>query len=167
LDNSERIRAIARRKLTTWTRAVYDSEEVFSSVLRRMDMMAVDGRLRPRSEGELWALIAAITHNCAVSRTRLIERARELLTDDGPLAYEMMKRFNRCTGDDEAGILVTRMMMALSQSHERQMLDLQLRGAGHAAIASLLGITVAASRQRWKSICDRLREWFKDEAKRE
>src|ERR1044071_4218120 len=96
LENSDKIRAIARRKLTAATRSVPDSEDVCASVARRLDTLAARGELHPRSEGELWALIKVVARNTAVSKTRLIERAREILTDDGPLAYEMLRRLNAC-----------------------------------------------------------------------
>src|SRR5262249_12533541 len=70
LENKERVRAIARRKLTPTSRRVFDSEEVLSSVLRRLDGMAVRGTLRPHSEAELWALIEAIARNTTVSKIR-------------------------------------------------------------------------------------------------
>jgi DNA-directed RNA polymerase specialized sigma24 family protein len=160
MENSDKIRAIARRKLTMATRAVHDSEDVLSSVMRRLDCMAAVGELRPRSEKDLWGLIAVIARNCAVSRTRLIERAKELLTEDGPLAYEVMRRLNACRGDEEATILVRRMMASLPESRDRQILDLQFRGATHAAIAGLLGISVDACRHRWMAIRRKLAEWF-------
>jgi DNA-directed RNA polymerase specialized sigma24 family protein len=160
IDNSAKIRAIARRKLTKVTRTVHDSEDVLSSVLRRLDTMAEGGNLRPRSEQELWGLITVIARNCAVSRTRLIERAKELLTEDGPLAYEVMRRLNACRGDEEATILLRRMMAALPESQDRQIFDLQFRGATHGAIAGLLGISPDACRHRWMAIRRKLAEWF-------
>ena len=158
LEHSEKIRAIARRKLTAATRSVHDSEDVCSSVARRLDHLAARGELRPRSEAELWALIKVVARNTAVSKTRLIERAREILTDDGPLAYEMLRRLNACQGDEDATVLLHRTMMILTDAKDRQVLALQLRGASHAAIGSLLGISEAASRQRWMSIRRRLAE---------
>src|SRR5207247_1975659 len=90
LEHRDKIRAIARRKLTATTRRVFDSEEVISSVLRRLDVMAERGSLRPRSETELWALIEAIARNTAVSKTRLIERTTRMLREDGAYALALL-----------------------------------------------------------------------------
>jgi DNA-directed RNA polymerase specialized sigma24 family protein len=160
LANSDKIRSIARRKLTQATRGVSDSEDVFSSVARRLDGLAADGKLRPRSEAELWKLIKVIARNNAVSQTRLIERSRSLLTEDGPLAYELEKRLKACRSDEEATLLFQRMMLALPDGQHRQLLDLMYRGANHTAIASLLQISVDASRQRWLNIRRTLAKQF-------
>lgn len=150
--HAERIRSVARRKLSAATRSVYDSEEVFSSVLRRVDTLVEKGQLHPRSEAELWALVEAIARNNAINRTKLIERARNLLTQEGPYVYELLKRLNFYASDDEAHVLVYRMLACLPEEVDRRILGLYMRGASHAAIASLLHITVEASRQRWMRI---------------
>lgn len=160
LEHRDRIRQVAGRKLTKSARRVFDSEEVVSSVLRRLDGMAVRGTLRPHSEAELWALIEAIARNTAVSKTRMIERARELLTDEGPYAYELLKRLNACATDDEATLLVNRMLMSLRSGPDRQLTIMVLRGASHRAIGDILGLTEEASRQRWKRIRDELTQRF-------
>jgi hypothetical protein len=160
LAHEEQVRAVARRKLTHATRTVFDSEDVFASVLRRLDEMVAHGRLTPRSEVELWPLIKAIASNTAVSRTRLIERARNLLTEEGPYAYELLKRLNAYSSDEEAELLVYRMMMALADHKDRQLLALILRGSSHRVAGNLIGISEACSRQRWKKIRDELEGRF-------
>lgn len=164
LAHKDRVRAMARRKLTAATRRVADSEEVLSSVLRRLDAMALRGSLRFNSEAELWGLIEAIARNTAVSKTRLIERARNLLTQDGPYATELLKRLNACATDDEATLLVHRMLGCLKGGEDRQLAALVLRGASHRAIGDLLGFSEVASRQRWKRIRDELVERFREGA---
>jgi DNA-directed RNA polymerase specialized sigma24 family protein len=163
LEHGQRVRAIARRKLTRATRAVHDSEEVLSSVLRRLDGMAAEGRLQPASEQELWALIAVIARNTAVSKTRLIEIAQTLLTDGGPFAYEMVRRLNACRGDEEATVLMYRLMASLPDATDRQVFGLRYRGAGHAAIGGLLGISEDAARKRWSAVCRKLFDAFGEE----
>lgn len=163
LTHQERIRAIARRKLTTTTRRVFDSEEVLSSVMRRLDSMAARGTLLPHSEAELWALVEAITKNTAVSKTRLIERTRNLLTEDGLYAYELLRRLNACETDDEATLLVQRMLLSLKEGADRRLVVLRLQGANHRAAADLLRTTEAATRQRWTKVRKELLERFQSE----
>lgn len=163
LRHESRIRAIARRKLTAATRSTFDSEDVMASVLRRMDKLAMEGVLRPRSEGELWSLIQTIASNTAVSKTRLIERARILLTEDGSYAYEFLSRLNRCNTDDEAQLLVLRIAGALTGDRDRQIFLARIRGASHHAIAGILKISEAACRQSWMRICRDLFDAFQSE----
>lgn len=148
LENEAKVRAIARRKLPT-DRAVFDSEEILSSVLRRLDTMAHSGIFAPRSAEELWGLIKAIASRTAVDRRRLIERARNFLTEDGAYAYELLKRLNACPTDDDALMLLLRIMMSIKNQTDRQLFALLHRGASHRAIAAALKITEEASRQRW------------------
>ena len=162
LEHKDRVRSIARNKLTRNTRRVFDSDEVLSSVLRRLDGMAVRGTLMPHSEAELWGLIEAIAQNTAVSKTRLIERARNMVTDDGPYAYELLKRLNACETDDEATLLVNRMLMSLPHGPDRQITVMFLRGATHRAIGDILGISEEASRQRWHRIRSELARRFQE-----
>lgn len=166
LRHESRIRAIARRKLTQSTRSTFDSEDVMASVLRRMDKLAMEGVLRPRSEGELWALIQTIASNTAVSKTRLIERARFLLTEDGSYAYEFLNRLNSCGTDDEAQLLVFRMAGALEGNRDRQIFLARVRGATHHAIAGMLKMSESACRQHWMRICRELYAAFESEVRR-
>lgn len=160
LRHESTIRQIARRKLTQATKAVFDSEDVMASVLRRMDKLAHDGALRPRSEGELWALIRTIASNTAVSRTRMMERARILLTEDGSYAYDFVQRLNACSTDDEAHLLVLRMAGSFSSERSRHIFLMRVRGASHAAIAALLNITDGSCRQQWLQMCKELKAAF-------
>jgi DNA-directed RNA polymerase specialized sigma24 family protein len=158
--NKDLIQAIARRKLTARTKSVYDSEDVFSSVARRLDELAARDVLRPRDEKEMWALIATVACNNAISRTRLIERAKVFLTDDAPYAFELMRRLKEYTTDEEANLLVHRMLLCLPNEVDRQQFLLLLRGASHRAIGSLLGFSEEASRQRWTKVRRLLEERF-------
>jgi DNA-directed RNA polymerase specialized sigma24 family protein len=160
LEHEASIRAVARRKLTAGTRSVYDSEDILSSVLRRVDSMAREGSLRPRSEAELWALINTIAANNAINRTRLIERARNFLTEDGPYAYELLQRLNAFKTDDEVTLLVHRMLSCLRTAEDRQLLVMYLRGAALNVIAHHLKISAEACRQRWRVIRNLLQERF-------
>jgi hypothetical protein len=162
LANAERIRAIARRKIPQRSRAVTDSEDVLSSVLRRLDEMGERGTLRLDSESELWGLIEAIACNTAVSKVRMIERARNLLTEDADYANELLRRLQGCPGDDEAMLLLLRMTASIKSPSDRQILTLMHRGASHRAIGDLMGFSEQASRQRWKRIRDELCAKFRE-----
>lgn len=156
LGNEDRIRRIARSKLTSMCRTLFDSEDVFSSVLRQVDALATRGDLRPQSEVELWALIATVTRNNAVSKVRLTERARSLIRDDGEYAQALSDRIQSCENDGDVAALCVRLMTALESGHDRQLFALRLRGVAHQLAAELLGISEVACRQRWHVIRNRL-----------
>lgn len=146
----QEIRSVARRRLTRNTRGTHDSEDVYSSVLRRLDELASRGEVRPRSESELWALAKTIASNTAVSKTRLAERARALVAEDGSYARSLLDRLQAANGDDEAMLLLLRLAQSCDNSDDRQILFLRMRGAGYKVIAETLGISSDACRQRWR-----------------
>lgn len=164
LSRKARVQAIARTKLTRSTRAVFDSEDVLSSVIRRLDGLAHRGKLRLDSEEELWALIVTIAKNDATSKTRLIERARDLLNDDATFATLLLQRAQTCQEDMDADNLILEMAASIKAPDARQAFLLRVRGATHRAIASALGITEETSRQRWSVLCQDLFRRFGDQA---
>lgn len=164
MAHKDQIRAVARRRLSPTARRVYDSEEVVSSVLRRLDGMAVRGTLRTNSDQELWGLIKAIARNTIINKSQLLDRAQKLLTEDSEYGYQLVARINACEGDDEATLLVQRMLSSLKNPVDRQILAMVLRGASHRAIAGLLALSEPAVRQKWKSIRDDLLARFQSEA---
>jgi hypothetical protein len=159
MSRERQIRAIARGRLSQGTRSVFDSEDVFSSVLRRVDNLARRGKLRLGCEAELWGFIKVIATNTAISKTRLIECSRNWLTEEPDYAYYLVQALNACEDDDEANWVIYRMAASLERA-DRQLFFLRLRGAGHKAIAGVLRIDEEAARQRWSRVCRGLRERF-------
>ncbi len=149
LEHRDEVRAIARSQLRMTTRSVYDSDEIVSTVLRRLDRFVQEGRFSPTSGKDVWTLVSAVTHNTAVSKVRLMERARALVREDGVYATMLVERLNRCQGDDEAASLVTRIMLLIPSEKDRQIVSLRLRGTTHKVTAQLLGLQEAAVRKRW------------------
>ena len=162
LEQEELIRSLARRKLTARARRIHDSEDVLASVLRRVDLFVARGHLKAASENDVMSLIVAIVRNTAVTKVRLAEQARRIVADDGPYVQSLLNRANACASDDDAALLVSRMMLALDDATQRQYLGLRLRGASHRAVAQVLGLSEAAARQRWGVIVRNLHELFSD-----
>lgn len=160
-ERRQAIRNLARTKIAQSFRGLFDSEDVYSSVAKAVDQMAASGRLQPSGEHELWALIAAITSNNAVSKVRLASRARSLVAEDGEYARVLQARAERCEGDGGAAVLCLELMASLKNSEDRILFALRLRGASHRVAAEVLGINEISCRQRWKAITDRLAEAFK------
>lgn len=155
VERQEKIRALARQHLGSQLQRFTDSEDVFSSVCRRLDGLAAEGGLRPRHADEVWALAAAIVSNTAVDRARLLGRLRSReVQADGP---DLGVLVERCRSDDEAELLLQRMMLQL-KGDDRQIFMLRIRGASHEVIAQQVGTTVQAARQRWSRIAQTLRD---------
>ncbi len=163
LEHGETIRRVARRKLSNATAGVYDSQDVLSTVLRRVDMLADRGAIRATTEREMLSLIITIAEHAAIDKTRLMELARSRLHTDGAFARLFLQRLNSCRDDDDTQVLVFQMFQSLRTSIERRLFLLRLRGIEHQVIAEMIGISPAACRKRWSTIMENLARGFQEE----
>lgn len=152
MARQDMIRHLARQRLARNTRTLFDSEDIFSTVLTRMDGLAARGVLRVESPAEMTALVKTIVANSTANKARLIARSRRLEAEDGDYARHLLGRLQRCIDDDEATLVVCRMMAWLDSQEARQILGLRLRGMTHGAIGQALGMNEAAVRKRWQAI---------------
>lgn len=159
VENEQELRRIARRKLGPATRTVFDSGDVASSVIRKIDELANRGELRAKSEAEFWGLVRTIIEFTAIRKVRLVETARRHLAEDGPYSALMLARVER-SNEDDAALLVLRMAQTISNSSDRQMFLLRLQGVPHKAAAALLKTTEDAVKSRWHRVRSELQTRF-------
>jgi DNA-directed RNA polymerase specialized sigma24 family protein len=162
LANEGLIRQQARKKLSAGSRQCEDSEDVLSSVLRRIDLLVSSDRFWVKDPSDIMGLILTVTRNTAVTKVRLAAQAKRLVASDGEYIKALCEKVNQCRGDDDAAVLVSRMLLSLDNTDQRQYLELRLRGATHRAAAQVLGISEDAARQRWGVIMKNLRALLTD-----
>lgn len=143
---------VAQRKLTNRTRGVHDGADVASSVLRRIDMLAQEGRLAGMTDDQVVAFAVTIASNQAVSRTRSMERLATHLREDGEYARLLHDRLGRLDDDEQATMLLCRIALSIEDSASRQLFLLRWKGLSFPIIAQLLRITPEAARQRWSAL---------------
>ncbi|MGD9689549.1 MAG: RNA polymerase sigma factor [Phycisphaerales bacterium] len=167
------VRRRVRGKLGTSMRRLFDSQDILSTVSRRLDRYVASGRIRAATEGELWRLVLRIVDAALVDKIRLIKRLKRGVDsggerDDSELARLLLRRLETSdtTPDDDAELLLDRAFGSLEAPADRQMLSLWLRGHRHTAIAATLGISPDAARQRWVAIRARLRRTLGSDAER-
>ncbi|MFT3685897.1 MAG: hypothetical protein QM783_13415 [Phycisphaerales bacterium] len=151
------IRALARTVLTRWARTITSSEEVFASVARRVDAVASQKDLRPCSPGQLWQFVRTVTLNTAISKTRAAARMAQLVEESGYELTAVQRRIESCSSDEEVMTVLCRVAMALGRAEDQELFALRFRGASYNVLAKLMGTSEAAVRQRWASLCQRLR----------
>jgi len=154
-----RIRLRIRDKLGASLRRVYDSEDVLSTLSRRLDELVVSGRLRAQSEGQLWAVAFAITGNAICEYARVlkrIERAEE--EGEREVAGRLRSEFEQAMTPEQHREAMDRTLALLPDETDQHVLWLWLNGQSHGAIAATLGMTPEAVRMRWSRIRARLRE---------
>lgn len=150
------IRELAGKRLSDLARREGDSEDVAASVLLRMLELAKDGKIAPQSDDELLSLIAVVTSHNALDKHRLMLRAMQMMPEDAEYVTGLIENLETCRDDDDATLLVHRMVGALTDETDRQVLLLRLRGAGHRAVANLLRISVSGAQKRWIILRDNL-----------
>jgi DNA-directed RNA polymerase specialized sigma24 family protein len=151
------IRAVARSVLSRWARALTSSEEVFSSVVRRVDTVAADNELRPCSPGQLWHLVRTITLHTAISKNRAAARLAQMVEESGYELIGVRDRIESCQSDEEAARVLARVAAALERGVDQELFALRFRGASYKVLADLLGTSEVAVRKRWSELCRRIR----------
>lgn len=154
----ERIRRRVRGKLGPAMRRVFDSQEILSTVARRLDEIVREGRLRACEEGQLWSLVQQIAHNAVIDKVRVFERLRRVEGGDEAFAHELLRDLEDAdrAGDDGGEVRLERLLRALPDPEDRQILELWLRDVPQVAIARALGMPDGTVRRRWSGIKGRL-----------
>ena len=152
LDNFPKLRRAARRKLSSRTQSVHDSPDIASSVIRRIDLLAYEGRLDALADEDLIRFALAIARHQAVSRNRAMERFAMLKSEDGHYAELVHERLGRCRDDEEATLLCYRIALGVEDAESRQLFLLRWKGLSSVMIGQLMNISSEVVRQRWSTL---------------
>jgi DNA-directed RNA polymerase specialized sigma24 family protein len=154
------LRRRVRGKLGAAMRRLFDSQEILSTVGRRLDRYVRVGGLEAESPGQLLQLVFRMAESAVIDKIRVFKRLERIEGEDSQFAQELGSRLHDADQgqDDGAVISLDGALRALSNDTDRQILTMWLNGTQHNVIAWDLGMTPAAVRQRWKTIRDRLKE---------
>lgn len=159
LRYGERIRRRVRSRLTGAARRVFDSADILSTLSRRLDDYVSGRKLEAESEAQLWSLVFRIADNAVVDKARIMMRLRAVEGEDSPFAQSFLERMRRAqeSGGLAADLEIERLIDALEDPIDRQILALWLADTPHTVTAGCVGLTPAAVRKRWQSIKAQLR----------
>ena len=146
-----------RGKLGTQMRRVFDSEDIFSTVSRRLDRFIRSGRLNASTAPQMWALMFKMADAAVVDKVRITTRMNRITEVDQSGRKDEIPR--PAPINHECRMDLERAFALLKSDQDRQILSLWLSGARHDVIAEAVGLTHATTRKRWQSIRRRLREW--------
>ncbi|MBM4113149.1 MAG: sigma-70 family RNA polymerase sigma factor [Phycisphaerae bacterium] len=148
-------RAVIRRRLSRMipgsARALFDTDEVFSTICRRLDQMMASGHVEFRSEDGPLRMAQVVGRRIVASRWRdwvtwLRHRERPALrprpfddSDAAPLPE-----------DSEHAPVLGALQVLSSQDHA--LLQARLAGASWEQVSHMLGITSGTARQRLQAI---------------
>lgn len=148
-------RAVIRRRLSRMipgsARALFDTDEVFSTICRRLDQMMASGHVQFRTEDGPLRMAQVVGRRIVASRWRdwvtwLRHRERP-----GLRPRELDDSVDESIPEDpEHGAVLGALSGLSSQDHA--LLQARLAGANWDQVATMLGITSGAARQRLQAI---------------
>ncbi len=149
-------------KLGSAMRRLFDSQEIMSTVARRLDQFVRAGRVEAGSIGELWSLVVQIADHSLAEKARVFRALERREGEDGPFADLVRQRMRAAEirASDGPEIEVDRALRHLSDPCDREILSLWLTGHSHVQTAELMGMAPTAIRKRWQGIREQLRNYF-------
>ena len=149
-------------KLGPQLRRHFESADILSTVLRRLDVYVEGRHLAATTEDEFWALILRIAQNAVIDKLRVLRRLDAVEGEDGDIARSLARRLRLAERGpvDRTEIELSEALDTLEDNQDRRILWLWLNGTSHAQIAGILGLTHDATRKRWERIRRRLREAY-------
>jgi DNA-directed RNA polymerase specialized sigma24 family protein len=160
-----RLRRRIRGKLGPAMRRLFDSQEILSTVSRRLDMYVRKGRMQAVHASQLWTLIFKMADNALIDKIRVFEHLQNIEGSDGTFARDVLSRLEQAeqesdSNGDGAEIEIEHAMSALSDRTDRTILWMWLMGHPHAKIAEELDMATTGVRKRWQLIKQKLRTRF-------
>lgn len=155
---ASRVRRRIRGKLGAGMRRLFDSQEILSTIGRRLDLYVRDRRLRADGEGQLWSFIFTMANNALIQKARVFNRLQSVEGSDGRFAQELLSRLQDVEAQSQSVELeLEAVLQSLSESSDREILSMWLLGQSHHQIAEELGLGSACIRKRWQRIREQLR----------
>ena len=151
LDLAPLIRRRLRDRLSATDRRLFDTQDLMSTILRRVDALIATGRLRAETDIQLVSLVLTVLDNAVVDRHRVLARLRRVESEDGVWAAWLIAKLED-QNPEHTGRALAEVFESVESDDDRLFLSLRLSGATHAMIAELIGISHDACRQRWVSI---------------
>ena len=157
VENGDLIRRRFRGQISRSIRRLFDSQDLVSTLARRLDRIVHRGTLRAESVGEFWSLVMALGKYSLSERARDAKKHRDFRDLEGVTACAGPTTGGRADGGGELALLA-RCLTRLNDDADATILMLRLGGLSHVHIARHLGLSVESTRKRWERIRKLLRE---------
>ena len=165
---NSRIRRRIRGKLSSAMRRIFDSQDILSTLGRRLDHFVRCGRIEAVSVDQLWALIFRMANNAIVDKARVFRRLQEVESGDGRFAQSLSIRLRQAERQQESGVEIEigNVLNIFKDGTDKEILFLWLHGSNHRTIAEYVELKPAAVRKRWQKIKSVLHQRLSSEADR-
>ena len=154
------IRTHFRRKIGGSMHRLVDSQDLLSTISRRLCQRVMNGRVRAEDHQQLWALVYRIGNDALVDRVKVVSRLRSLEAEGSPFVRGMRDRLDQqdSGSSHEFTEELNNMLGLLPSSTDRELLMLWLHGKSLADAGASLGMNAAMARKRWQRIRETLHD---------
>ncbi len=146
------IRRRVRGKLRSSVRRLFDSQDILSTVGRRLDLIVRDGRVKAKTQGEFWSLVWDVSQHSLAEKGRIVSGLIAKEGEDSGFAAMMLGRLReaeRASGEAGAEVAFDDMLAVLKSEQDRTIAMLWSIGLSYSEIAEHLGTNDDHVRQRW------------------
>ena len=157
-----KIRRRVRRKLSQPMRRVFDSQEILSTIGRRLDLYVHGQRLKSTEASQFWALIFKMADRAVIDKQRIFDRLQSVDHCDSDFAKMLCARLVKADENNMLEIEVEEITDALDDPQDQQILTLWLQNKTSTEIAAALGRKRDDIRKRWSRIRDLLKNKLED-----
>lgn len=145
------------------SRRIFDSQDIFSTLSRRLVQYVHNGQMTAPDVPRLMALITVMTKNAVLDKLRIIRRLERTEGPDSEFAVMMLDRIraadaNRIDGGDRE---IQRYVELLDSQTDRDILTLWLLNESFVMIADELDLDAPTVRKRWQRIRAKLAGYLK------
>ena len=146
---------------------LFDSQDIFSTVGRRLDQYVQTGKLQAQCANQLWALIFRMATNAVIDKSRMFRRLQKAEGLDSQFAQELMSRFRQAERRENQGveIEIDNVLKLLADDIDREILTQWLFGSKFSEIAQSIGMAHTGVRKRWQKIRELLQVKFLQESR--
>lgn len=159
LTYGARIQRRIRGKLGPSMRRLFDSQEILSTIGRRLDLYVRDRKLDASEERDLWMLVFRMADNAVVDKGRIYQKLQSVEGRDSPFAHSLLARLRRAEAKHSEGVEIELefLIKSLPVEMDRVLLKGWLHDRPLDEIADRLNMTPAAVRKRWERVKTLLR----------
>ncbi len=158
IENAGMIRRRFRNRISRSVRRLFDSQDLVSTLARRLDQIVERGSLGAGSVGELWSLVMVLATYSLSEHSDKALRHRDF-RDPHDAAERLPAPEGSPVGEGrgEERAALEECLRRVGGGVDAAILVLRLGGRSHACIAELLGLSIENTRKRWQRIRETLR----------
>lgn len=161
IRNERMIRRVARLKMSSSLNAAFDSQDIFSTLIRRIDSAVAQDRLSFDDRKRLMGYVLRATDRVIIDKARTVSRQRRAEASATPATRELMPESR--AGDPERPAL-GQLMDSLNDERDLVVIESYLAGRPQRVTAKMLNSSTEAIRERWKRIRARLCEQYEGDS---